>query len=150
AGIIVPYVLALTVVFSALGTIFRTGAYIYATTGKAPTSMDPRLLQAAFRKKVGATQANGYGDAPTGLPVSSSGQAQNVTPSAGILTATFQGASVVVDSARPLLWVGRGRDNDLVVSDRFASGKHARIECRGEQFFLIDQSSNGTYVSIQG
>ena len=43
--------LALTVVFTALGTIFRTGAYIYATTGKAPSSMDPELLQAAFRKK---------------------------------------------------------------------------------------------------
>ncbi len=51
AGIVVPYVLALTVIFTALGTIFRTGAYIYATTGKAPSSMDPELLQAAFRKK---------------------------------------------------------------------------------------------------
>jgi hypothetical protein len=51
ASIVVPYVLALTVVFTALATIFRTGAYIYATTGKAPSSMDPELLQAAFRKK---------------------------------------------------------------------------------------------------
>ena len=51
AAIIVPYVLTLTVVFTALGTIFRTGTYIYATTGKAPSSMDPALLQAAFRKK---------------------------------------------------------------------------------------------------
>ena len=51
AAIIVPYVLAHTVVFAALGTIFRTGTYIYATTGKAPASMDPALLQGAFRKK---------------------------------------------------------------------------------------------------
>jgi hypothetical protein len=51
AAIIVPYVLAHTVVFAALGTIFRTGTYIYATTGKAPASMDPALLQAAFRKR---------------------------------------------------------------------------------------------------
>jgi Family of unknown function (DUF6159) len=51
ATIIVPYVLALTVVFTALGTIFRTGAYIYATTGRAPSAMDPALLQASFRKK---------------------------------------------------------------------------------------------------
>lgn len=48
---VVAYVLALTVVFSALGTIFRTGAYIYATTGKAPSNMDPALLQGAFRTK---------------------------------------------------------------------------------------------------
>jgi hypothetical protein len=45
------YVLTLTVVFTALGTIFRTGAYIYATTGKAPSAIDPALLQGAFRKK---------------------------------------------------------------------------------------------------
>jgi hypothetical protein len=45
------YLLALTMVFSALGTIFRVGAYVYATTGKAPSAMDPALLQAAFRKK---------------------------------------------------------------------------------------------------
>jgi hypothetical protein len=51
---VVAYVLALTVVFTALGTIFRTGAYIYATTGKAPSSMDPLLLQAAFRSQQGS------------------------------------------------------------------------------------------------
>jgi len=45
------YLLALTIVFSALGTIFRVGAYVYATTGHAPSSMDPALLQGAFRKK---------------------------------------------------------------------------------------------------
>lgn len=45
------YVLALTVVFVALGTIFRTGTYVYATTGKAPASMDAALLQGAFRPK---------------------------------------------------------------------------------------------------
>jgi hypothetical protein len=50
-GIVGVYVLALTVVFTALGTIFRTGAYVYATTGNAPSSMDPALLQGAFRKK---------------------------------------------------------------------------------------------------
>ena len=47
---VVPYVLALMVVFAALGAIFRTGVYIFATTGKAPSCMDPVLLQAAFRK----------------------------------------------------------------------------------------------------
>ena len=51
AAIIVPYVLALTVVFTALGTIFRTGTYVYATTGKAPGPMDAALLQGAFRPK---------------------------------------------------------------------------------------------------
>lgn len=50
-AVVAVYVLALTVVFTALGAIFRTGTYIYATTGQAPSSMDPALLQGAFRKK---------------------------------------------------------------------------------------------------
>jgi hypothetical protein len=45
--IVVLYVIALSVVFTALGT----GTYIYATTGKAPSNMDPALLQGAFRTK---------------------------------------------------------------------------------------------------
>ncbi len=49
--LLVLYIVAVLVVLTGLGTIFRTGAYIYATTGKAPSSMDPELLQGAFRKK---------------------------------------------------------------------------------------------------
>jgi len=49
--VVILYIVALSVVFAALGAIFRTGTYIYATTGKAPSNMDPALLQAAFRKK---------------------------------------------------------------------------------------------------
>jgi hypothetical protein len=52
-AVVAVYLLALVVVFTALGTIFRTGTYVYATTGQAPSSMDPALLQAAFRKKEG-------------------------------------------------------------------------------------------------
>jgi hypothetical protein len=49
--VVILYIVALSVVFAALGAIFRTGTYIYATTGKAPSNMDPALLQAAFRPK---------------------------------------------------------------------------------------------------
>ena len=52
-AIVAVYLLGLVIVFTALGTIFRTGTYVYATTGKAPSNMDPGLLQAAFRKKEG-------------------------------------------------------------------------------------------------
>jgi hypothetical protein len=47
----VPYVLAAMTVFTAPGTIFRTGPYIFAPPGKAPSCMDPVPLQAAFRKQ---------------------------------------------------------------------------------------------------
>ena len=45
------YILALSVVFGALGAIFRTGTYTYATTGQAPSAFDPAFLQGAFRSK---------------------------------------------------------------------------------------------------
>jgi hypothetical protein len=49
--LVILYTLALALVFGTLGAIFRTGTYVYATTGKAPSNMDPALLQGVFRKK---------------------------------------------------------------------------------------------------
>jgi uncharacterized protein DUF6159 len=50
-ALVVLYILALTLLFTTLGAIFRTATYIYATTGKAPSSMDPALVQGTFRRK---------------------------------------------------------------------------------------------------
>jgi hypothetical protein len=43
------YLLALVVVFTALGAIFRAAVYRYATTGVAPSNMNPSLMQSSFR-----------------------------------------------------------------------------------------------------
>ena len=45
--------------------------------------------------------------------------------------------------------IGRARDNEWVLPDpeRYLSGKHARIECRAGRYYLVDTSSNGTYVN---
>ncbi len=48
------------------------------------------------------------------------------------------------------LSLGREAQNDVVIADRMASRVHARIERRRDKFVLIDQSSNGTYVTIEG
>jgi len=37
-----------------------------------------------------------------------------------------------------------------VIADKLASRLHARIERRRDKFALIDQSSNGTYVTVEG
>jgi predicted component of type VI protein secretion system len=37
-----------------------------------------------------------------------------------------------------------------VLADRKASRVHARIERRRDKFLLVDQSSNGTYVTFAG
>ncbi len=46
--------------------------------------------------------------------------------------------------------LGRDAQNDVVIADKWASRLHARIERRRDKFALIDQSSNGTYVTFDG
>jgi adenylate cyclase len=45
---------------------------------------------------------------------------------------------------------GRDPQSDVVIADRLASRSHARIERRRDKFVLIDQSTNGTYVTFEG
>jgi adenylate cyclase len=45
---------------------------------------------------------------------------------------------------------GRDADNTFVIMDPMASRRHAKIERRADHFVLVDQSSNGTYVTIGG
>ena len=49
-----------------------------------------------------------------------------------------------------MLTLGRDPQNDVVIGDRMASRMHARIERRRDKFVLVDQSSNGTYVKVEG
>ncbi|HUY03171.1 MAG TPA: adenylate/guanylate cyclase domain-containing protein [Rhodocyclaceae bacterium] len=63
------------------------------------------------------------------------------------LTLRARGNSVEVSRLRPRITIGRDPASDLVVSDPLASRTHALIEMRGDKFVLIDQSSNGTYVT---
>jgi type VI secretion system protein ImpI len=46
-------------------------------------------------------------------------------------------------------WIGRGRDCEINIDDpdRFVSLKHARIDYVGGQFWLTDQSTNGTHLN---
>src|SRR3954451_10921125 len=45
---------------------------------------------------------------------------------------------------------GRDPQCDVMIADRLASRSHARIERRRDKFVLIDQSTNGTYVTFDG
>ncbi len=46
--------------------------------------------------------------------------------------------------------LGRDSSCQIVVTDRMASRQHARIERRRDKFFLIDLSTNGTFVAVAG
>lgn len=56
----------------------------------------------------------------------------------------------LLDANSPSVALGRDAGNDVVVADPLASRLHARIERRRDKFVLVDQSSNGTFVTIDG
>ena len=66
-----------------------------------------------------------------------------------ILELSYGGDTVVVEP-RGSVKVGRDKGNDVVVNSTKASRVHARIFGRGGHFLVADQSSNGTYVAIDG
>jgi len=55
-----------------------------------------------------------------------------------------------LDESASIVTLGRDPQNDVVIADRMASRLHARIERRRDRFVLVDQSSNGTCVTIEG
>lgn len=56
------------------------------------------------------------------------------------------GLRVTVDSDSFVM--GRGEECDLVLTDRAISRQHARINCRGDQYYIEDlESKNGTWVN---
>ena len=53
---------------------------------------------------------------------------------------------MVVDNKRPKVVLGREDISDFVVDENLASREHCRVEQRRNRFFVIDISTNGTYV----
>ncbi len=61
-----------------------------------------------------------------------------------------KGKTFGLSTAEEPLVLGRDKGSGVVVSDPLASRHHARIECRGGKFVLIDSSTNGTWLSVEG
>jgi len=66
------------------------------------------------------------------------------------LTLTYGEHTLKLGATRPSASLGREATNDLAVNDRMASRVHCKIEYRRREFFLVDQSTNGTYVKLDG
>jgi adenylate cyclase len=60
------------------------------------------------------------------------------------------GQAHLLEQANEGIILGRDASCAIVVADRMASRQHARIERRRDKFFLIDQSTNGTFVAVEG
>ena len=57
---------------------------------------------------------------------------------------------LVLEQANTTLSLGRDASCQIVLADKKASRVHARIERRRDKFFLVDQSTNGTFVTFAG
>jgi adenylate cyclase len=62
----------------------------------------------------------------------------------------LQGKVVELPPDRSHLTIGRDSSNDLVVDDPAVSHDHAEIVRRRDLFFLIDRSTNGTFLQLEG
>ena len=56
----------------------------------------------------------------------------------------------ILDETATTITLGRDGQNDIVIADRKASRLHARVERRRDKFVIVDQSSNGTFVTVDG
>ncbi len=66
------------------------------------------------------------------------------------LSLTYNGQTLELNKARPGLMMGRSQNCDLMINEKLASRQHVRIELRRDKFFIIDQSTNGTHVLVDG
>lgn len=71
-------------------------------------------------------------------------------PSSVRLCVRHGGKAFLLDGSAGILTMGRGSDADVVIEDRKASRFHARIELRRDKYVLVDLSTNGTFVGIEG
>ncbi|HUQ26649.1 MAG TPA: adenylate/guanylate cyclase domain-containing protein [Burkholderiales bacterium] len=66
-----------------------------------------------------------------------------------VLKLSYGEETYTIDSAASVR-IGRDKENDVVVPTQHASRLHARVIGRDGHFVIVDQSSNGTFVMVDG
>ncbi len=57
---------------------------------------------------------------------------------------------VIVNEANSRVEIGRQKSNDIQVINNRVSRTHAVVEYKNGNYYLVDQSSNGTYLVLEG
>ena len=78
--------------------------------------------------------------------------AKSAASGSGLVSLRLQyGATeLLLDKPHASIVLGRDAGCQIAIADHMASRHHARIERRRDKYFLIDQSTNGTYVVFAG
>jgi hypothetical protein len=66
------------------------------------------------------------------------------------LTLVYRDATIVRRRDRDSVTIGRDPHCGIAIADEQASRLHCTIERRQDKWFLIDHSTNGTYVTVDG
>lgn len=66
------------------------------------------------------------------------------------LKVRYNDTEIELNKERSSLMMGRSTSCDLPINEKLASRQHVRIELRRDKFFIVDQSTNGTHVLIEG
>lgn len=72
------------------------------------------------------------------------------SPAEDRLCVRYHGKAYLLDAKTPLLTIGRDQSNKLVIDDPKASRLHARVERRSDGYYLVDTSTNGTFLTLAG
>jgi adenylate cyclase len=72
------------------------------------------------------------------------------SPAHATLRLRYKGHEVVRRRARESILIGRDDGCELVISGEMASRHHCTIERRQDRFVLQDDSTNGTYITVEG
>ena len=110
---------------------------IDVATLKGKTSED-ELFEVLWQKE----------DATSMLPAIALGSASRRSSACAACACAFR-EEIVVDDSRTNIAIGRAEENDIVVKGNLISRLHARIEYNRNKFLLIDQSTNGTFVTTR-
>ena len=84
-------------------------------------------------------------DATSMLPALALGVSKDRRPRR--LRVKIQGQELVLDDRRTNLTIGRAEENDIVIKGNLISRLHARLELSRNKILLVDQSTNGTFVT---
>ena len=78
-------------------------------------------------------------------------RSQKIIPAdRGSLLVAHRTLTLRLDHARSNITIGRGADCDLIVLGKFASRRHCSIRMVRTDFYLVDHSINGTFITLEG
>jgi hypothetical protein len=119
---------------------------------KLSTDTGLTLLNASGSKMAVVEIASDRGAPPTDSPETAEAvdATDNSDNSCARLRLHYGQNTIVLDEQRPVIAMGRDATCGVIIRNLRASRRHATIELRGSLVVLIDKSTNGTFVTIDG